>query len=284
MNRLSNDRRAQIVHCLVEGMSVRATSRITGAEKRTILNLLEDVGEACAEYQDRVFRNLPCKRLQCDEIWSFVYAKDRNVPQELRGKAGIGSVWTWTAIDADTKLVPCWFIGGRDAGAAYEFMTDLADRLASRVQLTTDGHAAYLSAVPSAFGNDIDYAQLVKKYGQDPNEDERRYSPAVVLGVEAHRVSGFPDRKHISTSYVERQNLTMRMGMRRFTRLTNGFSKKLENHMAHVALHFMHYNFCRVHQTLRVTPAMQAGVADHIWTLDEVVALLPEAERVVVLR
>ena len=283
MNRLSNERRAQIIHCLVEGMSVRATCRVTGAEKRTVLRLLEAAGKACADYQDKTLRNLPCKRIQCDEIWSFVGMKEKQARRKARRPANVGDTWTWTAIDADTKLVPCWYIGGRDAGAAYEFMTDLASRLAERVQLTTDGHYAYLNAVASTFGTDIDYAQLVKMYGPDPNEDEKRYSPAVCIGAEAHRVCGFPDKKHISTSYVERQNLTMRMGMRRFTRLTNGFSKKVENHCYQIALHFMWYNFGRVHQTLRCTPAMEAGVADHVWTVEEIVALIPN-EDVVILK
>src|SRR5208283_399785 len=213
----------------------------------------------------RTLRKLTSKLIQADEIWSFVYAKQKNVPQEKRGQFGYGDVWTWTAIDADTKLIPCWHVGRRDADAAYSFMMDLASRLTNRVQLTTDGHHAYLSAVDYAFARDIDYAQLVKQYGNAP-EAEKRYSPPICVGTERHVVRGQPDPEEISTSYVERQNLSMRMGMRRFTRLTNGFSKKVENHAYHVALYYMHYNFCRIHQTLRVTPAMEAGVTDHVWT------------------
>lgn len=294
MNRLNTERRAQIVRCLVDGNSIRATCRITGVEKRTVLRLLEQVGAACAEYQDRTLRNLKCRRIQCDEIWSFVGMKDKAAKYRGINQFGIGDVWTWTAIDADTKLVPCWFLGGRDGGAAYEFMKDLEERLTSRVQLTTDGHAAYLDAVDSNFGVGVDYAMLIKLYGQDPAEDERRYSPAKCIGAEPHVIIGNPDPDHISTSYVERQNLTMRMGIRRFTRLTNGFSKKVENHAHHIALHFMYYNFARVHQTLRVTPAMEAKVAlpggkeapvaDHVWTVEEIVALIPDQEAPVILK
>ena len=284
MNRLSAERRTQIISCLVEGMSVRATARVAGVEKRTVLRLLEQAGKACTEYQDAALRNLPSRRVQCDEIWSFCYAKSKNVPAEKRGTFGVGDVWTWTAIDADTKLIISWFIGGRDAGAAFELASDLEGRLASRIQLTTDGHRAYLSAVEATFGIGIDYAMLVKIYGPDTNEGAaHRYSPPQCIGCETNVVSGNPDPDHISTSYVERQNLTMRMAMRRFTRLTNGFSKKIENHRHAVALHFMHYNFARVHQTLRVTPAMEAGVADHVWTIEEIIALIPQ-EEVVILR
>ena len=273
MNRLSEAQRVQVISALVEGNSIRATVRMTGVAKDTVIKLLAEVGQACTEYQDRVFRNLTCKRVQCDEIWSFCYAKDKNVPEEKRGQFGYGDVWTWTAMDADTKLVPSWVVGRRDAGTAYRFMHDLAERLASRVQLTTDGHRVYLNAVESAFGSEIDYAMLVKIYGADKNA-ESRYSPADYVGTEIVNIAGRPNPKHISTSFVERQNLTMRMGMRRFTRLTNGFSKKVENLQHAVALHFMHYNFCRVHQTLRVTPAMEAGIADHVWSIGEIVGLL----------
>jgi IS1 family transposase len=222
-------------------------------------------------------RNLPCKKLQCDEIWSFVYAKARNVPEEHNGEFGYGDVWTFTALDADTKLVPCWLVGLRDIENAYEFINDLKNRLANRVQITTDGHKMYLEAVEQAFGADVDYAMLVKLYGQEP-EQEKRYSPAKCIGADKHRVVGNPDAKAISTSFVERQNLTMRMNMRRFTRLTNAFSKKLENHIYALALYFMHYNFVRPHQTLanpyQRTPAMAAGIADHIWTVEEIVKLI----------
>jgi IS1 family transposase len=233
----------------------------------TVTKLLVDVGIATADYQDRTLRNLPCKRIQCDEIWAFVYAKEKNVPADKKGKFGYGDVWTWTAIDADTKLVPSFMVGNRDAQSARMFIDDLASRLASRVQLTTDGLKVYLNAVESAFGCEIDYAMLQKIY--ESSQEETRYSPARCMGCETKRIMGDPDPGHISTSYVERQNLTMRMAMRRFTRLTNAFSKKVENHAYQVALHFMHYNFCRIHKSLRVTPAMEAGVTDHVWTIEE---------------
>jgi IS1 family transposase len=274
MNRASNEKRAAIIGCLVEGMSIRATVRLTGASKNTVAKLLVDVGRACTEYQDRVFRNLKCKRIQCDEIWAFVYAKDKNLPEEMRGKDGVGSVWTWTALCPDTKLIPCWYVGSRDAGAAYHFIHDLKARLANRVQLTTDGHKAYLTAVESAFGADVDYAMLQKIYGHAPEGGEVRYSPAQCMGARKAVISGTPDYRHVSTSHTERQNLTMRMSMRRFTRLTNGFSKKVENHEHMVALYFMYYNFCRIHQTLRVTPAMESGISNHVWGLEDVVNLL----------
>ncbi len=273
MNKLPLGKRVQIVSALVEGMSVRATCRMTGAAKGTVLKLLRDLGCAASDYQDRTLRNLPCKRIQCDEIWSFCYAKQKNVPETKRGQFGFGDVWTWTAIDADTKLVASWCVGSRGADTAFAFMHDLAERLRGRVQLTTDGHKAYLEAVESAFGAEIDYAMLVKLYGNDP-AGEARYSPPKCTGCRRDRVMGNPDREHVSTSYVERQNLTMRMGMRRFTRLTNGFSKKVENLEHAVSLHFLHYNFARVHQSLRVTPAMEAGVSDHVWSIEEIVALL----------
>jgi IS1 family transposase len=274
MNKLSTEDRTRVVAALVEGNSLRAVNRMTGVNRTTIMKLLVDLGTACSEYQDKAFRNLPCKRVQCDEIWSFVGAKEKNTSEEKKAE-GWGDVWTWVALDADTKLVPTWFIGTRDAGAAYHFMHDLADRLANRVQLTTDGHKAYLSAVEDAFGADIDYAMLIKIYGNTPEGGEVRYSPAQCMGAKKAMQTGRPDWKHISTSYVERQNLTMRMSMRRFTRLTNGFSKKVENHEHAVALHYMHYNFCRIHKTLRVTPAMEAGVSDHVWTIEELIALIP---------
>jgi IS1 family transposase len=247
---------------------------MTGVHRTTVMKLLADLGKACLEYQDKTLRNLSCKRIQCDEIWSFVGAKEVNVPADKKGR-GRGDIWTWIAIDAETKLVPCWYVGNRDAEAAYRFMHDLAGRLASRVQITTDGYRPYLRAVEDAFGEEIDYARLVKIYGKGYNNaPEARYSPAVCMGAHKSNIYGKPAAEHISTSICERNNLTMRMGMRRFTRLTNAFSKKIENHEASIALHYMHYNFCRIHASLRVTPAMEAGVADHVWTMEEVVALL----------
>jgi IS1 family transposase len=271
MNKLTIEERKRVVAALVEGNSLRAITRMSGVHRTTIQKLLVELGQACSEYQDKAFRNLPCKRLQCDEIWAFVGAKEKNCTPEMK-REGCGDIWTWVALDAETKLVPTWFVGSRDAGAAYHFMHDLKARLANRVQLTTDGHGAYLYAVEDAFGSEIDYAQLVKIYGNSP--DETRYSPAQCMGARKAVIAGDPVYQHVSTSYVERQNLTMRMGMRRFTRLTNGFSKKVENHECAIALHFMYYNFCRIHQTLRVTPAMEAGVSDHVWSLEEVIALL----------
>ena len=272
INKLSIQKRAQILGCLVEGNSIRATTQLTGASKNTVVKLLVDVGRACSEYQDKAMRNLSCQRIQCDEIWSFCYAKEKNVPEDKKGQFGYGDVWTWTAIDADTKLIPSFMVGTRDGGAAKDFIDDLKSRLAHRVQLTTDGLKVYLDAVEEAFGSDIDYALLVKLYGTEP-EGEKRYSPPKCLSAEKIAVMGNPNRKHISTSYVERQNLTMRMSMRRFTRLTNAFSKKVGNLAHAVALHFMYYNFGRIHSTLRVTPAMEAKVADHLWSLEEIVAL-----------
>jgi len=275
MKQLSDAQRAQVVASIVEGNSIRSTSRMTGVSKNTIVKLLVELGDACVDHQDRTLRNLKCKRIQCDEIWSFVYAKEKNVPADKKGKLGFGDTWTWTAIDADTKLVPSFMIGNRDAVTAKIFVDDLASRLASRVQLTTDGLKVYLEAVEGAFGADIDYAMLIKTY--ESCQEETRYSPAICTSCESKPVMGQPDPDHISTSYVERQNLTMRMHMRRFTRLTNGFSKKLTNHLATVAIYFMYYNFVRVHQTLRVTPAMEAGVTNRLWTVMDMVALLPKA-------
>jgi len=272
MNKLNLQKRVQILSCLIEGNSIRSTARITGTSKNTVVKLLCNVGTACAEYQDKALRNLKCKRVQCDEIWSFCYAKEKNVPEDKKGQFGYGDVWTWTAVCADSKLVPAWLIGNRDAETAALFMKDLASRFGHRVQLTTDGHRAYLDAVEQAFGCEIDYAMLVKLYGKDP-EGEKRYSPAKCVGAERHNITGNPDPKHISTSYAERQNLTMRMSMRRFTRLTNAFSKKVENLGHSVALYFMYYNFGRIHQTLRVPPAMEAGITDHVWTLAEIAQL-----------
>ena len=276
MNKLDTAARARVVACLVEGNSIRSTVRMTGIAKNTVVKLLADLGAACSEYQDKTFRNLTCKRVQCDEIRSFVGCKEKNVPKEEKRK-GRGDVWTWTAIDAETKLIPCWYVGNRDAGAAYHFMRDLAGRLANRVQLTTDAHQPYLKAVEDAFGADIDYAQLVKIYGSPETSQynaQVRYSPAVCMGARKAKIMGKPAYAHVSTSICERQNLNMRMGMRRFTRLTNAFSKKVENHEHAIALYFMYYNFCRIHQSLRVTPAMEAQVTDHVWTIEDVVALI----------
>jgi IS1 family transposase len=273
MNRLSTKQRARILACLVEGNSIRSTCRLTGASKNTVAKLLVDLGRACSEYQDAVLRDLPCERIQCDEAWAFVYSKAKNVPSKHAGEFGYGDVWTFTGICADCKLVSSWLVGERTEVDAAAFMKDLADRLANRVQLTTDGHRIYLESVEAAFGGEFDYAMLIKLYGEDRKE-ETRYSPAKCLGTEVRRIGGNPDPEHISTSYVERQNLTMRMGMRRFTRLTNAFSKKAENLAHAVSLHFMYYNFVRLHKTLGTTPAAYVGVADHVWTPEEVAGLL----------
>ena len=277
MNKLSIERQAQVIKVLCEGNSIRSTARITNTAINTVVNLLRDVGAACAKYQDAHLRNLPCKTIQCDEIWSFCYAKQKNVPEDKQGRFGYGDVWTWTVIDADSKLVASWFVGLRDAGCGFVFIKDLQSRLANRVQLTTDGHKVYLNVIEDVFGVDIDYAMLVKLYGQEP-EHETRYSPAKCTGTNSRVITGYPDLSKISTSFAERQNLTMRMGMRRLTRLTNAFSKKLENHMFAVALYFMHYNFARTHKTLANpyprTPAMAAGLTNHIWNIDEIVQLV----------
>ena len=278
MNKLDTKRRALILRTLVEGNSMRSTVRITGAAKNTVSKLLQDAGRVCAQFQRSALRNLPCKRVQVDEIWSFCYAKEKSVPAEDRGKLGYGDVWTWVALCADTKLVPCWLVGERDAGWARVFLADLSSRLASRVQMASDGLMVYLEAVDHAFGEDIDYAQLRKLYGPDPHA-ERRYSPPVCVAPRSRPRVGRPDPQHIATSYVERQNLTIRMSMRRFTRVTNAFSKKIENLEHAVALHLMYYNFCRIHSSLRVTPAMAAGVSDHVWEIEDIVGLLEKANQ-----
>jgi IS1 family transposase len=272
-------KRAAVVAALVEGMSIRATSRMTGVCKPAILKLLADLGKVCSDYQDKAFRNLPTKRVQADEIWSFCYARRQNVPKEKQGEFGYGDVWTWTAIDADSKLVFSWLVGNRDGESAQFFMNDLAERLAGRVQLTTDRLYAYIRAVDNAFRGEVDFAQLRKVYGSDPQDARGKYAPPVVLAAKKEPVTGRPEFPHINTSYVERQNLTMRMSIKRFARLTNAHSKKLENHVHAIALHFMFYNFCRVHQTLRVTPAMENGIADHVWSIEEQIGLLDAAEQ-----
>src|SRR5271170_5980749 len=272
MNCLDNAARAKVVSCLIEGCSVRAAVRMTGVSKTTIMKLLADLGAACAAYHDRYVRNLKVRRLQADEIWQFVGAKAKNASPEKK-QEGWGDVWTWIGIDADTKMVVSYLVGGRDAGWAMDFMNDCASRISGRVQVTTDGHRSYLEAVEGAFGMDVDYAQLQKIYGA-PQEHETRYSPAKCIGCDMKVVSGNPDPKHVSTSYVERQNLTMRMHMRRFTRLTNAFSKKVENHAHSVALFFLYYNFVRIHKTLRTTPAMAAKVTSRLWEIGDIVGVL----------
>ena len=282
MNQLSTERRGQIVSLLVEGMSMRAISRATGVARNTIDKLLSDLGKACADFQDRTLYNLDTQRVECDEIWSFCYAKQKNVPDEFVGTPGYGDVWTWTAIDAETKLIPSWLVGERTTQDCYTFLADLRRRIkpGHRIQMTTDGFGSYPPVVDPLWRNGIDYAVIVKKYGNAPPDEARRYSPAVCTGIDIRTIAGTPNVEHISTSYVERQNLTMRMGMRRFTRLTNGFSKKIENHAHAISLHFMHYNFGRPHQTLTkrygtpTTPAMAAGVARYPWSVTQIAALL----------
>lgn len=270
MNKLPLEKRAQIIGMMVEGMAIRAISRLTGASKNTIVKLLRDVGSACAEYQDKALRNLTCQRLQLDEIWSFVYAKAANVPDNRWGEAG--DVWTWTAIDADTKLIASWSVGDRTAGTGRAFVKDLASRLANRVQITTDGLRTYLTAIERAFGGDVDYAMLDKIYAA-PIGVQGRYSPPECVGAKKRHVVGNPDPDHVSTSYAERMNLNFRMGLRRFTRLTNAFSKKIENHYFALSIYFMHYNFVRIHQTLRVSPAMAAGVSNKLWNAVDIIRM-----------
>jgi len=278
MNKLSSAKRAQALQMMAEGVSLRAMTRLTGVSRTTLIKLLEDAGRAFSEYQDRALMNLKCKRVQVDEAWAFCYAKQKNVPTAKAAPEGAGDIWTWVGLDADSKLVLSWLVGGRDSEYAMGFMDDLAKRLANRVQLTSDGHKAYLEAVEGAFGGDIDYAMLVKIYGATPGGVTGRYSPPACIGARKLRVEGDPDIKHVSTSYVERQNLNIRMGNRRMTRLTNAFSKKAENHAHMMAIYFMHYNFVRIHQTLRVTPAMAAGVTDKLWEMNDLVAIVEAAE------
>ena len=278
MNRLNAKTRAQVISCLLEGCSIRSTVRMTGVAKKTVSRLLVEAGAVAAEYQDHVMRNLPCRRIQVDEVWGFNYCKQRNVTQEIQAKvAGAGDIWLWVAIDADTKLVPCVMLGSRSAADAHDFVSDLASRLRFRVQMTTDGHRPYLEAVEAAFGQDIDYAMLVKLYGNDP-DGERRYSPAQCTGSIPRVIQGRPDPEHISTSYIERQNWSLRTTMRRYTRLSNGFSRKIENHIAAVALNYFAYNFIKIHRSLRITPAMAAGVTNRLMDVSDLVALLVESE------
>jgi len=248
---------------------------MTGAAKKTVARLQVEAGIACAAYHDKVMRNLKCNVVQVDEVWSFTYSKQKNIPEHFKGVKGIGDTWTWIAIDADSKLIPSWHVGKRDAIDAYHFINDLKDRLASRIQLTTDGHRPYLQAGEDAFGSE-DFAQLIKLYGNESTQGETRYSPPLCIGARKRRITGNPDKDLISTSFVERQKLTLRMSNRRFTRLTNAFSKKIDNHRHELTIHFMHYNFCRIHQTLRVTPAMEAGISDHVWSLEEIAGLLEQ--------
>lgn len=278
MDRLSAKERSNIIHLLCEGNSIRSITRLTGMSKNTVTKLLTDAGKACMAYHDATVRGVKSSRIQCDEIWSFTYAKAKNVAKAKSAPNGAGDTWTWTALDADSKLIVSYFVGGRDGECAMWFMDDLRSRLANRVQLTTDGHKAYLEAVEGAFGGDIDYAILHKVYGASPDSAKGKYSPAECIGAQKHRIEGDPDLKHVSTSYVERSNLTMRMHMRRFTRLTNGFSKKVENHAYAVALHMMYYNFVRIQAKLRVTPAMAAGVTDKLWEIGDIVALVEGGE------
>jgi IS1 family transposase len=277
MKKLSNADRVRIVKAMVEGCSIRAIVRMTGFSKNTITKLLVDLGTVCADYHDQHVRGINAKRIQADEIWSFIGKKQKNVAEAMQG-LGVGDAWTWVGIESQTKLVVSYMVGLRTYDYARAFMDDLCDRITNRVQLTTDGLKCYLQAVEDVFVGDIDYSQLIKVYGEDPGIPAGRYSPGQVMSCETRVISGDPDPKHISTSYVERQNLTMRMQMRRFTRLTNGFSKKLENHMHAIAIHYMHYNYCRIHQTLRVTPAMEAGIASHVWEVEELAALLEAKE------
>jgi len=275
MNKLSLEKRTQIIGLLVEGNSLRAASRLAGVSINTVTKLLVDVGRACQKYHDEHVRGLKTKRIECDEIWSFCYAKQQNVPEPMQGNYGVGDVWTWTALDSNSKLIVSYLVGLRNAECANIFMQDIASRLSNRIQLTTDGFKAYLDAVEGAFGADVDFAQLVKLYGDAP-EGEKRYSPPKCNGAKKEKIMGMPNPKHVSTSYVERQNLTMRMNMRRFTRLTNAFSKKIDNHEHAIALHFMYYNFVRIHKTLRVTPAQAAGITTKLWEIEDLVKLIED--------
>jgi IS1 family transposase len=278
MNKLPSEKRAQVLQMMAEGIALRAITRLTGISRTTLQKLLEDAGQAFSDYQDQTLINLPCKRLQVDEAWSFCYAKQKNVATATAAPEGAGDIWTWVGLDADTKLVASFYVGGRDSEAAMILMDDLAKRLANRVQLTSDGRKAYLEAVEGAFGGDIDYAQLVKLYGPSPESAKGRYSPSECTGIKKNPIEGKPDPKYISTSYSERQNLNIRMGNRRMTRLTNAFSKKAANHAHMMAIYFMHYNFVRIHQTLKISPAMAAGVTSQLWEMSDMVKVLEDWE------
>ena len=272
MNRLTTEKRRAVVAALVEGASINSTVRMTGVSKPTILKLIADLGTACERFHNEAVRDVKVQRVEVDEVWSFCYAKAKNVPAEKKGIFGFGDVWCWTAI-TDSKLMLSWLVGTRDTGAAHEFMQDVAGRLANRVQLTSDGHKPYLEAVEGAFGSAVDYAVLQKIYGSDP-QAEKRYSPAICIGAKVEPITGNPDLTKVSTSHVERANLTIRMSLRRYTRLTNGHSKKIENHCHALAIFFVYYNYARIHQALRITPAMQSGLTDHVWSIDEILALM----------
>lgn len=278
MNKLATDKRVQILALMAEGNSIRSIVRLTGCSKNTVIKFMVNAGQAVTEYQDKTLRNLYCKRIQVDEIWAFCYAKQKNVAEAKAAPEGAGDIWTWVAMDAETKLIPSWLVGGRDAEYANEFMQDLAGRMVSRIQLTSDGLKAYLEAVEGAFGADIDYAMLVKMYGNTTESMKGKYSPAECTGCTKRSITGKPNEKGVSTSYIERQNLNIRMSNRRHTRLTNAFSKKAENHAYSMALYFMHYNFVRIHQTLRITPAMAAGVTDKLWSISDIVQIIEEWE------
>jgi IS1 family transposase len=280
MNRLKATERAQVIRCLIDGCSIRATTRISGAAKKTVLRLLREVGAVCEAYQDEVFRNLSCRKIQLDELWTWIYCKEKNRTEQIaRANPDAGDIWLWVAVCADSKLVPSWMLGGRDLATARVFVDDLAARLRHRVQITSDGHNAYLKAIEDAFGEDVDYAVLQKIFGVTTKEEQRRYSPAKCIGCESKPMIGNPDHEHVSTSFVERQNWTVRTNMRRYTRLSNGFSRSLTNHAAAVALNYFAYNFIKIHRTLRVSPAMAAGVADRLWDVQDLVALWEASER-----
>jgi IS1 family transposase len=279
MNKLDSAKRSQVINCLIEGCSIRSTVRVTGVAKKTVMRVLVEVGEVCAIHQDQVFRNLRCKRLQLDEMWAWIYCKEKNRTEEIaRKNPDAGDVWLWVAVDADTKLVPSWRLGQRDLATAKDFVNDLARRVKGRVQVTTDALRTYVNVIEDAFGTEVDYAQLHKVY-RAPMENETRYSPAKCIGCDMKAVSGKPDFKHVSTSFVERQNWTVRTTMRRYTRLSNGFSRKLENHAAATALNYFAYNFIKIHRTLRMSPAMAAGVSDRLWDVNDLVALWESYER-----
>jgi IS1 family transposase len=273
MYRLDSIKRAAAINCLIEGCSIRATVRMTGVAKKTVMRLLVEVGEVCADYQDYAFRNLNSKRLQMDELWSWIYCKAKNRTEEIaRKNPDAGDVWLWVCVDADTKLVASWMLGKRDLATAKDFVNDVAKRVKGRVQITTDALRTYLNVIEDAFGSEVDYSQLHKIYSY-PGENEVRYSPGRCIGCEMKAVTGNPDPKHVSTSFVERQNWTVRTTMRRYTRLSNGFSRKMENHAAATALNYFSYNFIKIHRTLRTSPAMAAGVTDRLWSVEDLVAL-----------